>query len=207
MTDSHSMIIGFQINCRSLNTNLGELKVLIYSNQPEFVLISETWINKNSKYLPKFLNYKAIWKHRETGMGGGLCILIKDGVQYQTLDLVGYANGILEFQGIRIFKKNSGFFDLFHIYNPNKNLTIQELKHYLNQLGSQYIIAGDFNAHTRILSDNDHTANPTGRTIENILQNEPIYLINPTNFYTYLNLSTLTKSCLDLCFSSPNLRS
>ena len=33
-----------QLNCKSLNTKLGEVKLLIYANKPDIVALSETWI-------------------------------------------------------------------------------------------------------------------------------------------------------------------
>ena len=97
-----STLTGIQFNCRSLNTGLVELKLLIYSKKPDFVALCETWINVNSKYIPSFYNYCPVWKHRPTGTGGGLCILVKRGVQYQELNLNEYQNGLIEIQGIRL---------------------------------------------------------------------------------------------------------
>ena len=73
-------LVGIQLNCRSINTGLGELKMLIYSEKPDFVLLSETWLNNNTKFLPRFHDYRAEWKHRPTGQGGGLGILVRRGL-------------------------------------------------------------------------------------------------------------------------------
>ena len=200
-----SNLVGIQLNCRSINTGLGELKMLIYSEKPDFVLLSETWLNNNTKFLPRFHNYRAEWKHRPTGQGGGLGILVRRGLQYRNLDLTEYSGGVLEFQAIRIYEKSDKFIDVLGIYNPNKNLTISEFRHYIAQLSSKYVIAGDFNAHSRLLDDQTRNHNQTGRVIENILMNDQICINTPANFFTYVNSSNYTRSCLDLCFSSPNL--
>ena len=202
-----STLTGIQFNCRSLNTGLVELKLLIYSKKPDFVALCETWINVNSKYIPSFYNYCPVWKHRLTGTGGGLCILVKRGVQYQELNLNEYQNGLIEIQGIRLFESNQRYIDIVNVYNPNKNVTANELRFYINQLSSKFVICGDFNAHSRLLNENTTVSNQTGRAIETVLDDNNVCLINPLNFYTRINVVSYTRSCLDLCFSSPNIAS
>ena len=202
-----STLTGIQFNCRSLNTGLVELKLLIYNKRPEFVALSETWINVNSKYIPSFYKYHPVWKHRETGAGGGLCILVREGVQYQELNLNQYHNGLLEIQGIRLFESNQRYIDVLNVYNPNKNVTVNEFRFYINQLSNKFVICGDFNAHSRILNENITSPNQTGRAIETVLDDNNICLINPLNFYTRINVVNCSRSCLDLCFSSPNIAS
>ena len=193
-----------QFNCRSINTGLGELKLLTYVNKPDVLILCETWLNQHNKQIPKFINYSSEWKHRPLGHGGGLGILVKNGIQYTKLDLLPFPNGVLEFQGIKIFERNDSI-NILNIYNPNKNLTIQEFRHYIGQLGNKFLIAGDFNAHSRILDSNTLINNQTGNTIENMLLDDDICLINEMNFYTYINSSNFKRSCLDLCFTSSNI--
>ena len=91
------------------------------------------------------------------------------------------------------------------MYNPNESVTIQEMKHYLHQLGSKYIIVGDFNAHTPLLDSECANRNFTGKTLESIIVDERICLVNPINFYTYINATTGRRSFLDLCLATPNI--
>ena len=44
-------LTGIQINCRSINNKLGNLKILIHTQNPDYVALSETWITHHS---PKF---------------------------------------------------------------------------------------------------------------------------------------------------------
>ena len=110
----------------------------------------------------------------------------------------------MEIQCVRLYEENN-YFDLMNVYNPNKNLTCREMEHYLTQLGNRFIIVGDFNAHSSLLSSRDMIANTTGRTIENLVLNQNVCLINPRNMFTYLNMSNGARSCLDLCLTSANL--
>ena len=195
-------LTGIQLNCRSVNSKLGNLKLLIYTQNPEFVAFSETWITHHA---PKFYNYNAIWKNRLGGIGGGLGFLVKTGLQYQERDLVPYANGVLEVQCIRVFLKRKMAIDILNLYNPNKNLTINELRHYIQQLCNKYMIVGDFNAHTPLINNNSQKKNPTGRTLEELFLNDAVCLANPVGMYTHYDVATRTRSCLDLCLTSPNI--
>ena len=87
-----------------------------------------------------------------------------------------------------------------NIYNPNKNISVNELRHYIAQLGSTFILTGDFNAHNNLLDDNINNPNQSGCSLEEIILNDNICLINPRNFYTHYTLNTQNpgKSCLDL---------
>ena len=56
-----------------------------------------------------------------------------------------------------------------NVYNPNESVTLQEIKHYLDQLGPKFIFVGDFNAHSPLFQSNCGNSNFTGRTLENIV--------------------------------------
>ena len=81
------------------------------------------------------------------------------------------------------------------------------MEFYIGQLGQRFIIVGDFNAHSPVLDDKTQISNYTGRTIENLILNNNICLLNPKNLYTFVCTATYKRSCLDLCFSSANLAS
>jgi hypothetical protein len=173
------------------------------SKKPDILCLSETWIT-NPNRLPNFINYVCEWKHRGQ-QGGGLGMIIKRGVQYQKIDLNMYPDGLLEVQGIKLSIRGSTDCSVLNLYNPSKNITVLELRHYISQLGPKFIIVGDFNAHTQLLDSSCIRSNITGRTLENILTNDGLCLVNPINFYTYLDSRTGKRSCLDLCLVSPNL--
>ena len=125
-----SSIQGIQLNCRSINTKLVETKLLIYQSKPDFVALCETWITSNTKYVPRFEGYIPEWQHRPAGVGGGLCLLVKRGIQYTKLDLNKYTGGVLEVQAIQLYQENSQPISILNIYNPNQNLIEIELVHY-----------------------------------------------------------------------------
>ena len=108
---------------------------------------------------------------------------------------------------MKVILKNNDSVILVNIYNPNESVTrpIHELKHYLHQLGRKYVLVGDFNAHMPVLDSCCRNSNFTGKTLETIIFEERICLINPVDFYTYLCPTTGRRSCLDLCRATPNI--
>ena len=179
-----------------------EIKLLVYHAKPDFVAFCETWLKHKT---PKFVDYSCVWKNRVTTVGGGLGFIVRRGLQFQQIDLVPYNEGILEVMAIRIFESNNSKIDLLNIYNPNQNMTINEIKFYISQLGEKYIILGDFNAHSIILDDKIRNSNFTGKTVEKMVLEEEVYLCNPINFYTHISLPSMSRSCLDLVMCSNNL--
>jgi ribonuclease HI len=101
--------------------------------------------------------------------------------------------------------RNKSNLVILSIYNPNQNIKVEEIRHYVKQLGTKFMLIGDFNAHSPILNSNCNRTNTTGKSLEDLLYNDNICLINPLNFYTYLNTATGNRSCLDLCLTSPNI--
>ena len=60
MTQNGGNLKGIQINCRSVNTGLGYLKIVIYCEKPDFVAMCETWLNETTKAVPSFYDYVAV---------------------------------------------------------------------------------------------------------------------------------------------------
>ena len=190
------------LNCHSLNSKLGEIKIMLYSKKPELFCVSETWITNRE---PKFINYVTEWKHRDDGRrGGGVGLIIRRDVQYEIVNLKMFNLGVLEVQAIKLKMKDTDLCVL-HIYNPNKNVTIAELQHYMKQLGKTYLVVGDFNAQSAMLDSKCRKQNATGKMLEDILMTNQLCLINPRDFYTFLCSSTGKLSCLDLCLTTPDI--
>ena len=189
-------------NCNSIYKKVGEIKEMLSNTKPDLLCLTETWINKSK---PKFCGYSSEWKHRLQQTGGGIGILIREDIPYQNLQLDPYKDGILEIQAIKISTTRFENITIFNIYNPNKNLSLQEIMHYLAQTNEPVMIVGDFNSHSPLLETKTKYSNITGKTIENLLLKENLYLINSLNMFTYLDRRTGNQSCLDLCIVSANL--
>ncbi len=183
------------LNCNSLYTHLAEVKLLLYTQKPSILCLTETWVT--DKYLPTFLGYSTYWCNRD-GRGGGLCMLVNSSLCYQRLMLLPYPTGILEVQAISLRLRNATTISILNIYNPNGAVTLQELTSYTQQLTSPYLVVGDFNAHSPILSSRTNTPDATGRALEELLLTEPLTLMNPVDFHTYIDRRTGSPGCLDL---------
>ena len=200
MSNVLSVII---LNCKSMNSKLGEIKLLLYTEKADIMCLSETWLKEN-KFKPKFINYSTIYRNRDKVEGGGVGIIIKRSIKYQEINLKPFKTGKLEIQAIKIFTKTEEI-TLINLYNPNEDISELEFQHYIQQIGNKFIIVGDFNAHTPILDSKCKRRNKTGKVLENIIEQERVCLINPINFYTYIDFRTGKLSCLDLCLTSANL--
>jgi hypothetical protein len=97
---------------------------------------------------PSFTNYSAIYKHRGAPQaGGGLAVLVCSDVTYLDHDLLLFPQGLLKVCDIKIYLKNKMSLNL---YNPNKNVSLQEFMRYFSQLEPSCLIVGDFNDHSPI---------------------------------------------------------
>ena len=120
------------LNCRSINNKLGNINLMIYSNKPHIVVFSKTWIKR---YEPKFIDYVPIWQHRPSTGGGGLGILVRRNLHYQRIVLSHYPGGSLEVQAISLVMSNNRKLGILNIYNPNKAISTNEFRFYIQQLG------------------------------------------------------------------------
>ena len=204
--DDAAHVPGFKIhllNCNSLHTKLSEIKHHLQDSSPDVFCLCETWLNVG--YVPRFPNYNAEWMHRTGQRGGGLGILVRHGLQYTEVQLQQFPMGVLEVQAITLHMLRCPPISVLNIYNPNRDVSVPEVVHYISQLGPSFLLVGDLNAHTPLLSDTDIRSNVAGKTLESLLQDSTVCLINPFNMFTYVHRATGAQSCLDVCLSSPDL--
>lgn len=188
-----------QFNCCGISTKLSEVKLYIYRERPDIVCFCETWLKRS---YPKFVGYNNLYLHRVTDKGG-LAMLIREDIPFAPKPIVQYGGGDLEYQAIDIHT-SLGPISIMNTYNPNKNIKVEEFRHYIGQLGAKYIIIGDLNAHSPLWDARGRT-NQTGKAIEDLLNCLHLGLLNKVETPTYIDNRTGTTSCLDLCLTSPNL--
>ena len=190
------------LNCNSMYRKLAEIKLLVYTTKPSVICLTETWAKNN--WIPSFVGYSSLWNNRQ-GNAGGTCISVYNGINFKEIVLNPFLNGILEQQCIEVVLYNGSLLRILNVYNPNKDLSKQEFLHYLAQLGATYIITGDFNGHSPLLCTRDQRSNNTGKTIEEVMLQDSICLVNELDFFTYIDRRTGLPSCLDLFFTSANI--
>jgi len=194
-----------QWNCHSLRNKLSNFKLHLYSTKPHVACLSETWLTQNTE--PHFINYSAVFRHREGGRGGGgLAVLIRSDISFLELTIQPFPGGALEVQGMKVFLKNNSSLSILNIYNPNQPITLNELQHYFQQLGPSAIVVGDFNAH-HPLWEPTKAPNTTGRNLMDLLFQCPtLALLTPPDLPTYFNVYLNSFSTLDLTIISTNLQ-
>ena len=193
-----------QWNSRSVKNKEAELKKDLKKNKYDIVAIQETWLKEKSKI--SFDSYEIIRNDRKNRQAGGVMFLIKNTLQIQTKNLTLYQNGHCEVQVIQI-KLSNGVIDILNIYNPRQILSKNEFNFYLDQLGPQYLIVGDFNAHHSLWEPSKNSIpNHCGRIVHEILdEDNRITLATPPDLHTYTDTRTGEQSTIDLCFCNPQL--
>ena len=131
--------------------------------------------------------------------------MIRQDLCYSEKYMNPFSNGVLEQQCIELKLENNNSLRILNVYNPNGNLTIEELHQYIDQLADTYMLVEDFNGHSPVLSTRVVRSNATGKCIGEALLNYDICLANEVDFYTYIDRNTGRSSCLDLIFSSSDI--
>lgn len=194
--ESERNILVIQFNCNSIRNKLPELKVYIYTTRPDIVCLCETFIKK---YEPKFIGYLCHWYHR-VGHKGGLAVLVRRDIPCKEKTLIPFRTQNLELQCIEVFLKQQ-WIAIVNVYNPNLNISLEELRHYCSQITGEMIMIGDFNAHSPTWDSRGRT-NATGKALEELLANSRLGLLNDSSIPTYIDHRSNTTSCLDLCIAS-----
>ena len=156
-------------------------------------------------YLPTFYGYHCLWQNRFSHGVGGVCILIHQSLCFQEIRLNPFQDGVLEIQAIKVRLGSGSFLSVLNLYNPNAAVTHAELLHYTDQLDPPFLLTGDFNAHSPLLSSACSRADAAGRSLEQLLLSTPLTLLNEIDFYTYIDRRTGRCSCLDLVLVSSDV--
>ena len=77
-------------NCRSLLPKLDELKILCHLYNPNYVFLSETWLNigKPNKLL-NIEHYNLLRSDRKYRRGSGVCAYIRNTINFEEHKLMG----------------------------------------------------------------------------------------------------------------------
>jgi hypothetical protein len=112
-----------QWNCHSLRNKLSNCKLHLYTTKPHIVCLTETW--PVSSYEPSFIDYTAIYKHRNANhAGGGLAILVCSNVPFTGLAINPFNQGKLEFLGLTVFLQGNKPMSVLTINNQNETVTL-----------------------------------------------------------------------------------
>ena len=81
------------MNTRSLYPKIDEIRCIVDKNDFDIFCVSETWLHQNIKDDEIYIQgYNIFRKDRTTGIGGGVCIYVKDTLQVNLRDDLMFEN-------------------------------------------------------------------------------------------------------------------
>ena len=188
-----------QWNINSYFKKLPDIHRLIADFQPSAICLQET--NLKNKNNPTLKNYKGYFKNRSNygRASGGVCIFASVSSEHENIPL----NTTLEAIAIKITSNNSKKICICNLYAPDStDLTLTDLENLIQQLPRPFILLGDFNSRNTLWGS--VYTDRRGRTIEKLLENDSIILLNDGN-YTRHNASHNNFSAIDLSIASASL--
>lgn len=132
------------VNCRSVLNKLESLECLLLDLEPDFVALTETWLNNDildSEVTPP--NYNIIRKDRPT-RGGGVALMIKREIQYTVLPEVEGVEAV--FLKLK-FSLHTTIVGCCYRSPTSGEDSMQSLYNYIEQniQSARFILLGDFN--------------------------------------------------------------
>ena len=187
-----------QWNCCGYRARYNDIRNIIQQYQPACMFIQETMLGSRTPTPPRGYNIETFSPSDNPLPGTGLAILIRSDSGFQRLPL----NSPLQTMAVRL---NVGptLITLCNIYvSPREQLNHQDLNNLINQLPRPFLIGGDFNS-THTMWGN-RSCNQRGLTLERLLTNTDLYLLN-TNEITHLHIQSGTTSAIDMGFCTPDI--
>ena len=188
-------------NIRGFNPNRNELEVLCNQFSPTFITLQETKLKNDTT----FKNYKIFNKTKDCNStniaSGGVMILADKNIHTELLDL----DTTLQTIAIQTsYPTNFVICNLYLDHGLRVTEIHDELNHLIQQLGPNFILTGDFNAHNIIWGS--HKTDGRGRTIEDLIdefsltvKNEhlPTHLASTNNRLTAIDVTLCTQDLTD----------
>ncbi len=190
MISSNSINIS-HINARSINNKFHKINSLIVEHNIHILCISETWLNKETKYLDLPSNYDIIRNDRIGKKGGGVAIIYKSIFNLSNIN-TSYTETIIT--TVSSPKLSNDNFTLILSYcEPKSRCNFDFIYHHLNSSNANTIILGDFNAkHQSWFCSNQ---NNRGTRLDKIVSEFNINILNdsqPTNDRSVIDLVLTT---------------
>lgn len=185
-------------NARSLVRKTQDFKITLKDLHPTIVGVCETWLRPSLDI--RFRGYTVSRTDRPGRVGGGLLIAVRNTLPFTPLPLTTYAGGHLEVKAIKV-ALNTGWAGLMIMYNPCKDISEEEFKHYFHQLPIPSLIMGDFNARHALWDPSLPTLseNTSGSNLFQTLLSSPRFcLLSPPGLKTRYNPVNAAASNLDL---------
>lgn len=165
----------------------------------DIILLSETWLEPETRWL--FRNFDVIRSDRIDRRGGGVAILVRNGLRYRSCSESDFynANGAVEICGIEIFC-SSGKCLILSVYKPPQvGLSLLEWQQLFSQFNGNFLMGGDLNAHN-ITWGSHHTC-PTGQKLMETCLELELHILNDGS-YTRFGTPYSQESAIDLSITN-----
>lgn len=187
-----------QWNINGFYSKLEELQLIIKDHNPTIICLQET--NFNTKSNPALLHFNIFKKNRNVcnRSSGGVAILVNHNFPTEEITL----HTDLEAIALSITLSHITL-TLCNIYIPNqKDFTLHDIEHIIQQLPNTFIFVGDFNSHSETWGS--YKTDYRGRIIEELLSNDSLIILN-NGQPTRINPSNGHPSAIDLSITNASL--
>lgn len=180
-------------NARGISGHVEELKLFLTEHNIDIMLITESWLQENIQiYFPGYNIHKA--DHPSNRLRGGAAILVKEEISHFPCDPVTTTQ--LQMASIKIVT-TSGELAISSLYLPPKiPWTEADFNQILNDLGSKFIIGGDFNAKSRLWGS--FRGDVRGRCLQQAVQSSSAQILATGHATHYPADTNRTPSHIDL---------
>jgi hypothetical protein len=180
-----------QWNCNGFNdAKRSELKIISQKQKPLAYVIQETKLSLNAR--PSLRGYKAYFQNvpNEAIPKWGVLTLIDENHKSEEIILTTDFNAV----AVKIYYPTEMI--ICNLYwPPKKKHSEMELKNLINQLGQNFLIMGDFNAHNPLWGSS--CLGPRGKIIENCINEKELIILN-NGSPTHLNFSHQSQTAIDI---------
>lgn len=152
------------VNARSILSKMQDFQLLIRKIPVNFVALSEPWLNKDTEAQLQLLGYNVVYNFREDRIGGGVAIMVKEGIKFWPLDLeITPKHNTYEAIFIQVQQQKGTDLVIGVVYRPPSQ-PLQEFNDDLAVLiqilskRKRRVLIGDFN--TDLLKLNTNEPNP-----------------------------------------------
>lgn len=165
----------------------------------DIILLSETWLEPETRWLVR--NFDVIRSDRIGRRGGGVAVLVRNGVRYRSCSESDFynANGAVEICGIEIFC-NSGKCLILSVYKPPQvGLSLLEWQQFFSQFNGNFLMGGDLNAHN--ITWGSHYTCPAGQKLMDTCLDLGLHILNDGSV-TRIGTPYSQESAIDLSITN-----
>lgn len=192
-------LVIMQWNCCSFRARIYELRRFLQCciAAPDIICVQETLLKENQAH--RIDGYEVFRQDRPHSKGGGLAILLKEGINHTLMQLEEIPG--IERQGIEISTAN-GRIKVINVYiRPKITVTKEQLSMLFPDRRS--IVVGDFNAHSKEWKCT--TNNRRGKDLEEVVMEKDLVVLNTGQPTRNSRVGSVNNSVIDLAITTKDV--